>query len=70
MVVMQHHAIKNVREDRFVLSEEQSQLARLIVEMELLLELSFYLEDVMMEIKILQMDVIDVLHNPYGHVPF
>lgn len=68
MVAMQHHAIPIVRKDNSVLSEEQLQLARLIVEMGQLLELKLQQEDVMMEIKGLEMDVTNAQLSHYGHV--
>jgi hypothetical protein len=67
MEATQHHVILIVKKDNSVLSEEQLQLARLIVEMVLLLELKPQPKNVMMEIKKLEMDVADVLLNHYGN---
>jgi hypothetical protein len=68
MVAMQHHAIPIVSKDNSVLSEGQSQLVLLIVEMVLLLELKLQQEDAMIKIKYLEMDVINAMLNHYGHV--
>ena len=67
MEATQHHVILIVKKDNSVLSEGQLQLARLIVEMVLLLGLKPQPKDVMMKIKKLEMDVTDVLFNHYGN---
>lgn len=68
MVTMQHHVIKDVRKDNFVLSKMERHIAKIIVEMVLLLELNFFMEVAMMLIEYLEMDVINVLLNHSGCV--
>ena len=68
MEAMRHPATKSVRKDNSVLSGEELQHVEHIAEMVLLQELNFYQEDVMIKIKHLEMDAINVLQNPSGPV--